>query len=121
MDGRSDQIETGVLTAVQVKSLLSLAFHVFLHIRPSSFRHIEYIYCGIKSKSDKKSDDQQKLYYKLMRYEDVDVCMLRLFECFLEAAPQLALQIYIWVLEKPDEDIVFGNASRVFLCSIIEN
>ncbi|CAG2184275.1 unnamed protein product, partial [Oppiella nova] len=30
-----------------------------------------------------------------MVYEDTDAAMLRLFECFMEAAPQLVLQIYI--------------------------
>ena len=34
-------------------------------------------------------------YYTLMVYEDADATLLRLFECFMESAPQLVLQIYI--------------------------
>jgi hypothetical protein len=30
-----------------------------------------------------------------MVYEDADATLLRLFECFMESAPQLVLQIYI--------------------------
>ena len=34
-------------------------------------------------------------YYTLMAYEESDAALLRLFECFMESAPQLVLQIYI--------------------------
>lgn len=34
-------------------------------------------------------------YYTLMVYEESDAALLRLFECFMESAPQLVLQIYI--------------------------
>ena len=34
-------------------------------------------------------------WYTLMVYEDADATLLRLFECFMESAPQLVLQIYI--------------------------
>ncbi len=32
-----------------------------------------------------------------MVYEDADATLLRLFECFMESAPQLVLQIYILI------------------------
>jgi len=32
-----------------------------------------------------------------MIYEDADATLLRLFECFMESAPQLVLQIYILI------------------------
>ena len=41
-----------------------------------------------------------------MLYEDVDSCLLRLFESFLEAAPQLTWQLYIVVQEKEKQDLV---------------
>ena len=36
-------------------------------------------------------------YYTLMVYEDADATLLRLFESFMESAPQLVLQIYILI------------------------
>ncbi|WAR23062.1 XKR6-like protein [Mya arenaria] len=56
---------------------------------------IEYIYNGIKSSDKKLPPKERERHYKVMRCEDVDACCIRMFECFLEAAPQLMLQIYI--------------------------
>jgi hypothetical protein len=39
-----------------------------------------------------------------MVYENEDATMLRLFECFMEAAPQLVLQIYILAKSTPHEE-----------------
>ncbi len=41
---------------------------------------------------------QQRIrYYTLMVFEDADATLLRLFESFMESAPQLVLQIYILI------------------------
>ena len=40
-----------------------------------------------------KNKEEQERYYKLMLKEDADVALLRVFECFLESAPQQILQI----------------------------
>ena len=40
---------------------------------------------------------KQLKYYTFMVYEDADATLLRLFECFMESAPQLVLQIYILI------------------------
>ena len=53
---------------------------------------------SIEAKSDdfeeKKSAREQRIKnYKLMVYEDSDATLLRLFECFMESAPQLILQV----------------------------
>ena len=47
-----------------------------------------------------------------MLYEDVDSCLLRLFESFLEAAPQLTWQLYIMIYKKPEKDTI---GSKTFL------
>jgi hypothetical protein len=54
---------------------------------------------GLKFRKSVKSKNrsEQKKYFQYMVYEDTDATMLRLFECFMEAAPQLVLQIYIMV------------------------
>ena len=41
----------------------------------------------------KDARDQRIKYYTLMVYEDADATLLRLFECFMESAPQLILQV----------------------------
>lgn len=48
--------------------------------------------------SHKKEAREKRIkYYTLMVYEDADATLLRLFECFMESAPQLILQIYILI------------------------
>ena len=45
---------------------------------------------------EKKNAREKRLkYYTLMVYEDADATLLRLFECFMESAPQLILQVRI--------------------------
>lgn len=74
-------------------------------------RYIDSMRYGLKSrwagiaerKLDPNSAERRKAlqkritYYTLMVYEDADATLLRLFECFMESAPQLVLQIYILI------------------------
>lgn len=57
-------------------------------------RYIDSLIYGLKFLKH-KNKEEQKRYYHFMVYEDTDATLLRLFECFMEAAPQLVLQIYI--------------------------
>ena len=45
---------------------------------------------GLKARRSESLDDFDELYH-----QQSDVCMLRMFESFLESAPQLVLQVYI--------------------------
>ncbi|XP_005104886.1 XK-related protein 6 [Aplysia californica] len=74
-------------------------------------RIVEYLYCGHMSQSKKLTERERRRYYRFMLYEDVDSCLLRLFESFLEAAPQLTWQLYIVMVLKPKEDVV-GTSMR---------
>lgn len=60
-------------------------------------RYFDALRYAIRSrKAEKDNDiDNQRKYYKLMVQEDSDVALLRVLECFLEAAPQLILQLAI--------------------------
>lgn len=58
-------------------------------------RYIESLIYGLKFKLSKNDKSSRKKWFKHMVYEDTDASMLRLFECFMESAPQLVLQLYI--------------------------
>ncbi|KAJ8925488.1 hypothetical protein NQ315_009326 [Exocentrus adspersus] len=60
-------------------------------------RYFDALLYAIKSKkAEKKKDiENQRKYYDLMVKEDSDVALLRVLECFLEAAPQQILQLGI--------------------------
>lgn len=65
-------------------------------------RYFDALHYAIKSKqAEKKKDvENQRKYYELMVKEDSDVALLRVLECFLEAAPQQILQLGIIIASK---------------------
>lgn len=79
-------IMRGILLAFQLGPLL---------------RYIDSLMYAIKGLKTK--DKQNEFYYQKMIFEDTDAALLRLFEAFMEAAPQLVLQIYILVKNSPHE------------------
>lgn len=85
----------------------------------SIFRYWRVLKLGIKSRRTKSPDDLEAVYCA-----NNDVCLLRLFESFLESAPQLLLQLYViitfhhfdWLIGK----VKFaGKQTRVFQYFII--
>lgn len=79
---------------------------VFFTILPFGpvVRTVQYIYYGCMSRSSKLDEKQRKRFHWWMLYEEVDNCLLRLFECFLESAPQLAWQLYIVISTKSEQE-----------------
>ncbi|XP_067135127.1 XK-related protein 7-like [Centruroides vittatus] len=64
-------------------------------------RYVDSLIYGLKSR--KKKDKATEFYYQRMLFEDTDAALLRLFEAFMEAAPQVVLQIYIIVKKTPHD------------------
>ena len=60
---------------------------------------------GFRSKWKHK----QNYWYRLKTYEETDSALLRLFECFMEAAPQLTLQLYIILSHGIKENLTLGK------------
>ena len=50
---------------------------------------------GLKARRSGSLEDFDELYH-----QQSDVCMLRMFESFLESAPQLVLQLYIMLSDR---------------------
>ena len=82
-------------------------------------RYIDSMRYGIMSRLAAKKEEEaekeedrikfkmeRRKWYTLMVYEDADATLLRLYESFMESAPQLVLQIYI-LLKDP-------HASRLY-------
>ncbi|KAG0722037.1 XK-related protein 6 [Chionoecetes opilio] len=69
-------------------------------------RYYDTLRYGWKSRKYWKRGDTQKQrqYYTWMLYEDGDSVFLRMFECFMESAPQLVLQLYILTQISEAED-----------------
>lgn len=81
-------------------------------------RYFDALGYALKSKKAEKLKDyvNQRKYYELMIKEDSDVALLRVLECFLEAAPQQILQITIIFFNKGQ-----GFGKDTFTCKLIEN
>ncbi|XP_009859071.2 uncharacterized protein LOC104265836 [Ciona intestinalis] len=76
-------------------------------------RYITVLIMGFKARKSKRIEDYQSMYAELS-----DVSMLRLFECFLESAPQLVLQLYIMIRVEEGDHILTGVSACFSLLSL---
>ena len=77
-------------------------------------RYVDAIANGVMSqKVGKDKPHQKQQWFTLMLYEEVDAGMLRLFECFLEAGPQLILQLYIMMRVGTPVDLFSCKSNNV--------
>ncbi|GAB6033201.1 hypothetical protein CHUAL_012807 [Chamberlinius hualienensis] len=80
------------------------AIGLFLNCGPI-LRYFESFCYGCQLNKSNHKADLKETYFYIMIYEDTDASLLRLFECFMESAPQLVLQIYILVLGEIPETL----------------
>ena len=80
------------------------------------FRTVEYLHYGCMSRSRKLDEKTRRRFHWWMLYEDVDNCLLRLFESFLESAPQLVWQLYIAIITKPEENVIGSEFVYLYVC-----
>ncbi|KAK7482597.1 hypothetical protein BaRGS_00026198 [Batillaria attramentaria] len=78
---------------------------------------VETMCYGMKSRARRKDGEREE--EKDKRYTDHAewTVVVRLFEGFLEAAPQLCFQLYITFKEKPDDDVGAGTLRGVTILS----
>ncbi|XP_022818383.1 XK-related protein 6 [Spodoptera litura] len=78
-------------------------FILVLQLAPI-LRFADALIYAVKSRRAERKQDSatQRKYYSLMLKEDSDAALLRIFECFLEAAPQQVLQTSLLLRANPD-------------------
>lgn len=69
--------------------------------------------CEPDSVERKEAREQRIKYYTLMVYEDADATLLRLFECFMESAPQLILQVR-YSTKDPSNPIIYFKSLDLY-------
>lgn len=74
-------------------------------------RVMETCFYACRSCSTSRHEEKAK-FYRHMVLEDIDSMLLRLFEAFLEAAPQLVLQLYICTQIGMEEGVGLGESLK---------
>ncbi|XP_067938378.1 uncharacterized protein [Watersipora subatra] len=72
-------------------------------------RYIDTIAYGWRSRKKGMNSKLRQYYYSEMQFQRTDGAMLRLFEAFLESAPQFLLQVYIMLSRRGLEGQREGN------------
>lgn len=84
-------------------------------------RYIDALRYSLKSRKAERNKNihEQRINYELMLKEESDVALLRVFECFLESAPQLILQIVLFLLTYDEKIGIFPLQFASMLTSFI--
>lgn len=75
-------------------------------------RVIDTLVYGCRSRSTTDMGQRRSWYVKMLD-EDTDFALLRLFEAFMEAAPQLVLQLYIMTQVGTSKGTFLGKSALI--------
>ncbi|EZA56046.1 hypothetical protein DMN91_005608 [Ooceraea biroi] len=94
MNSSTDSLSDNKTTRLLIQSKLCFVIAVVMQLAPV-IHYWETLKYALKARKCEKSGDHagERRYYIKMLKEDQDVALLRVFECFLEAAPQQILQL----------------------------
>lgn len=92
--------ETKNIAARAFRWKAACAFILIFQLAPV-LRHWQQLQIAKKCRKAEKEGDSERLkeYFNIYLKDDSDLVLLRIIECFLEAAPQQTLQITILLLD----------------------
>lgn len=94
---------------------------VFLQLAPL-MRYIDMLVYGIREMKGDPLNSSARFQQEKRQREEIDSALLRLFKSFMEAAPQLTLQLYILIMEGVKGNVVYEIGQAVScttsLCSL---
>lgn len=101
----TDTLDDRKTTRLMIKNKLYFAIAVLLQLAPV-IHYWETLKYALKARKCQRSGDRngERRFFLKMLKEDQDVALLRVFECFLEAAPQQILQLTL-ILKHYDNKI----------------
>lgn len=84
-------------------------------------RYVETLTYGIKSKifGSTGNSTEQMIMYRRMLDEDTNSALLRLFHCFLHAAPQTVIQLIILVRNPSSLKLIPHDIEALQVCSVL--
>jgi len=75
------------------------------------------VYHGMKSSSSSLKPHEKRYHYRQMLCEKTDASLVMMLEAFLEAAPQLVLQLYIILTEdKTEDELCLSKSLCLYSC-----
>lgn len=113
----SDNLNNSKLSRVMIQNKFCFVLAVIFQLAPV-LHYYENLRYALKTRRCEKSQDRvgaRQNYLKMLK-EDQDVALLRIFECFLEAAPQQILQLTL-LLKHHDMKIY---CKYFTLCSLVK-
>lgn len=116
-----DMLDDHKTTRLMIKNKLYFVIAVLLQLAPV-VHYWETLKYALKARKCEKSGDHagERQYYRKMLKEDEDVALLRVFECFLEAAPQQILQLTLMLKHYDDRiNLEFVHQAGSIISSLV--